>query len=385
MHGSYKIIYTDKETILEKISKKVCRLQNIAKEFLEDEKIICALVSMAPEQYDLLLPCMKINRNVALATVESFGQSLKDMPMFQNDEEIVLKSLKGPTANGNNIKYASSTLKNSLSMGLIAVEKNPHAYKYLSDNLKENDDIIIKTLQGQGSLLSEMPEKIRSQEKYFKFALEHNPVSYPHGIGTFKEKPEYIRQGLKCGRNIEFMPMEIQKNKKIVMQCVENDAYALGVVLPEFKDDIEVVLHSISHHPTSFDFCSQRLKDDRSIFIKACTIADALKKASLEIKSDSKFLIQCLDNGMHVDSLKHANSETLKNTELLVKAGIINKIALIRIIPQEIKEEIENWKYNNPHIPLVEKVQKYLEIKRNNEVLQESLKEKPFKSTKIKV
>lgn len=334
-----EIIYKNKKELLLACNKRQVRLEKIPYEYREDIEVIGAVMKEWGDQYKDLPPQLKNNRDIALIAVRRWGQALEQVPLkFKSDKEIVKAAIQ---SNGNNIQYASKKIKDDFDMAYMAVEKNAYAYRFLSNRLKENDKIIRKTIENQAMVFQEMNAKIRKQEKYFKLALNFNSAIYSCGIGDYIHKPEYIKIALNYGKNIFHMPEYIKKNKKIVMSCVANDSEALKFVLPEFQDDKDVVIQALKKHYSAYEYCSHRLKYDEDIFVLGCAHEQALKNAPEKIKKNTRLLIKAIQFGLPVDDLSHAHPDIFEDTDLLWEAAYHNEYAFYRVIPKNIKKELE--------------------------------------------
>lgn len=79
-----------------------------------------------------------------MVAVSHNGLALKHVSEeLRNNYDVVLAAVK---QNGNAIQYASNELKSNYDIALIAVTQKGMAIEYLKDDLKDNDKIVLSAL-----------------------------------------------------------------------------------------------------------------------------------------------------------------------------------------------------------------------------------------------
>ena len=138
-------------------------------------------------------------------------------------------------------------LKNDKLIVLCAVQQNPFAFEYASDEMKRNKDVVRgaawKSLAAIESVFEEFREDSEIQE-IIKKRVEEDPVAY-------------------C-----YSSHEVKLNKKIVLKHLQNKKISLEQVPVELRDDREVVMAALDISYSDYLYASKTLQKDQEIIAK---------------------------------------------------------------------------------------------------------------------
>jgi len=115
----------------------------------DDEQVVILAVSRDPSNFMYSSERLKKERSFVLRIVSKNGSCLAIAPTFWDDEEIVLAALK----NGGSLEYASERLQGEHSIVLEAVKINGENFRYVSDSLKNNLEIVREAVLSDPRLL----------------------------------------------------------------------------------------------------------------------------------------------------------------------------------------------------------------------------------------
>lgn len=183
-------------------------------------------------------------------------------PKFQNDEDLV--------------KAAKS---NALAR-IKEVDPQNHLYlQHYPKQLQEDKELVLavvgqsaRTLKGALDKFQEDPEVILAAKK---MAMECIPN---------------IKSGYHA--NLSKFPLQLQKDKEVVLAAVRHQAYALQNALEQFISDKDVVVEAYKNNPVALDYIAPEVWGNKEVVLALVQVdGKLLQKASLEIQNDKEVAI----------------------------------------------------------------------------------------------
>jgi hypothetical protein len=170
----------------------------------------------------------------------------------------------------------------------------------------------------------------------------------------FRNDEEIVFESAKAdiSNTLKYTSNKLKNNKKIVIECVKNNATSLYHASDELKNDKYVVLTAIKNNFNSYTFASENLQNDKEVIMKVLKYSDNLyinpsylikyKIIILEVlKKNKKFTINSLSEEFRNDydivleavknkgiNLKFASEELQNNYNIVLEAVKNNGLSI---------------------------------------------------------
>ena len=109
------------------------------------------------------------DREIAILAVSKAAHCCYHLSDEQKDDEEIMTAAAGQ--DGASVIFASERLRNTKKYMLAAIKSNPDAYLYCGNKLNEDEDIVNQTLARKGALLANMPRAVRHCDTFVAVAV----------------------------------------------------------------------------------------------------------------------------------------------------------------------------------------------------------------------
>ena len=136
-----------------------------------------------------------------------------------NDYKYVLERVK---KNGNELYFASSNLKDNYNIVLNAILNDSSSLKYASKRLRANHDII-KIAISKNGIDIENAIGVNDNFEIVSLAVKNNGYAIKFVSYRLKNNEKIaILAGSDNIQSLNYTPINIRRNRKIVNQCIKN-------------------------------------------------------------------------------------------------------------------------------------------------------------------
>ena len=220
---------------------------------LDDYDVMEIIIKNIPHSYKYIkYTHLKDNRDLLLLAIkkEVGNNSVLEFAdkKFRKDREIIEQIIIHQNQfEMEDAKYISDEFLHDIDFVSKACKINPLLYRYLSDDVKENEKVINNFLSSpriQEISYSYLPKKyLQNREFILNFITDGKTSNiYRHISSELKSDYEIAYQAAKCSKNL---------------RNIEND---------EVKDNFELVSEVLKGHPNNYIYISHRLKNDERVF-----------------------------------------------------------------------------------------------------------------------
>jgi hypothetical protein len=248
----------------------------------------------------------KDDKDVVLKEMTHHGDMFEFVSdRLKADEEVLISSLK--SSNGNSIIFASPTLKSNMDIvknalqyinyssinvfkdlgmlaqsnkeiALLAISKKPESYLYVSEDLKNDIDIVKTAIKLDGSLFKFIPLSFKQNKEIFLLAIKQYALAIEFATEEFKNNLEVAKIVLasKYDKTLSFFSDEIRDNKELVLFAVKNHASQLEFASKRLKMDYDLVKQAITQSGVTYRFIDENLKSDPYLIKKAIECSTGL-------------------------------------------------------------------------------------------------------------
>jgi hypothetical protein len=324
-------------------------LEQISEELKNDKEIICALGfhSMMPyekipnqfkEDVDVLMslveggdryvakyipPKFFDDKEFSLKALNSFVK-LKYIPLnLRQDLDIATAAIKGNVKNG---KFLDPKFKSDADFMIDAIKNFATCYKYVDSSLKKDFDFNIRAIEANGDVLSHLPKNYQ-KDKYIVLKCIQRAPGAIHDIDEqFRTQllgdKEFVLEALKYNPFIvEHIPISIAKDEVIAMETLKREGDLIEY-LPEAQKDKKLAIIALQESPTSIQFFSDNLRQDKEIVLKFfqnielnSVESELVEEILLPFESDKEFLFELVKSNNEIVEYFFENPETVKHLQ----------------------------------------------------------------------
>jgi hypothetical protein len=307
-----KELQNDYEVVMNSALNKYVSLQYASEELRNNEEIVLSALHHQDDCFQMLNEKF-LNKNFILKAVQANGDCYTRIPLkFKNDIDITKLALG---INGNLIQYSSSLFQDNKELVLIAIQSNPLSYINISNNLKLDEEILIKVLILAGeSIVTKFPDSIR------------------------KDKSSSLKLVKVNGLALMHLHKDIRRDRDVILAAVNQNGIAIGHAL-KFKDDEEIIFNSLRSNKQSFKCLPRNIQTNFEIMRKGVQVNSGICAFFQEnwMKSHD-FALQLFNS--NPSCLKYLKVEEFKeNQEMIWKSKGYFKI--IRSIPRDLSFHFE--------------------------------------------
>jgi hypothetical protein len=176
-------------------------------------------------------------RNLILDLLEHNGQMISSIDYEANDQEIALTAL----LNSWEAIEKLPKLQDELLSCLFAIYNNGHAIKYVGEKFKDNEAIVEFAIR-----------KSRKYETGSKELVVDFRSVYPYISDRLKENEDLaLRVSKKDGMLLQHMSDTLKNSFKIVKSCINNNGLSIQFASPELRANKELIDEAIKQNPAA--------------------------------------------------------------------------------------------------------------------------------------
>lgn len=290
------------------------------------------------------------NKEFALIAVSLNGQAFSYLSEnLRNDYDVALKSVEHF---GRTIEHTIH--KNDLALATIAVNKSSKAFIYLSPVLQDNEQLAYTAISQNGNLLQFASDRLKSDRDFIFSLIKKSGICLQHS--EFKDDRQLALLSLKSfGVGLKHLNEEFQNDKEMVLRAVEHDGLALEFASKKLQNDSDIVALAISENGLALKFASLELKNDLHLVKKAIQ-KDARALQHTPLNDNYELVLSCIKHSG--TALKYA-SDSLKSNFDLVSIAIKQQAGAISFAHKTLQENpilllkiIKKNKQNIRYVPV---------------------------------
>ena len=267
-----------KESLIKEINESSFFYGEISDELRKDTDVAKALIkNNGSGGFDKIDPSFKANREIILLAYEnddsgwnSHASKEDYVPKeFINDVEVVSAAVKG----GWSLDKVPEGLKNDKSVLMAGVQKDPRSYEKLSDERKNDEEILLAAMGGVKERSFFTPfefasDELKSNKALVLKVLSKSGNSLEHVNDELKKDKEVVLEAAKqTGYSLQHADESFRKDREIVLYAARDGAS--NYIDSSFKNDQEVCLSLIKKNERDIFWCDESLKKDKAFMIKA--------------------------------------------------------------------------------------------------------------------
>jgi hypothetical protein len=193
--------------------------------------------------------------------------------IYGDDEDVVLEVIK---QNGGQLKYASPRLQDDERIVFEAVANDWKALTYVSDRLAQN----VSLYEMAKPACLEAIKKSTTQYKYASEALQKDDDIL---VELVAQEPIRVKY---------FLAQNHLKSNKMILRMVSHNGLVLEHLTDVFQNDIQVVLSAVQQNGLALKYASYALKNNKDVILRAVKKSpyDAFEHMGESLKNDEDVL-----------------------------------------------------------------------------------------------
>ena len=281
----------DKLFVLMAVNYSGAFYKKIADELRDDEQIIYNAALSDKYKFECLnyIPIKyKQNKEFMKFFISINGSNIKFVSDdLKTDNELINLAINNKYGGTQVLEYLSESSKDNEDIVNIAINNNPKCFKYISDRLKNDKQIIMKCI-----------EKLKLYKYKYNDILKM--TSY-----TIKNNKEIVLELMKIdGFDIRYISQELFMDKQVVITAIQNDSTVYKHIDKSFLNDKEIVmlcLNNDKYDEENFEnfleYLNYNFQNDKEIVmasIKKC--GKNIIYASKKLRNDKEIVLSAIDN-----------------------------------------------------------------------------------------
>ena len=348
------IINITKEEALKLVLDDSNKIKNLPKNLQKDYDIIIASIR---NTFTPLIWVSKINKDIInyIFNNKKYNDKICHILKYRYDNilenvDYYLKNNKKLIEillilNSNTIRFASEEILNDKIFWINNIIKYSEyidiIIPYLSDNLKDDDELIKIMIKYKLYYVNiyHMSDRLKNNYKYMLQAIKSNSLTLQYVSNELQDNLDIVEQAvINNGLALEFASEKLQDNKEIVLKAIINNGLALEFASEKLQDNKKIVLKAVINNGLALNFASEKLQDDKDILLQAVANDGlSLQFASKKLQDDKEIVLKAINNNWK--ALGFASKKLQDNKEIVLKAVINNGLAL-----EFVSEQFKNNK-----------------------------------------
>lgn len=269
----------------------------LPQEFKNNKEIALVLASNNALYIDSLSEKLREEQEIIDAALKAHSESVRYLPkILSDDEKMRLFVEKNPKT----YKYASKNLRNEKKLALKAIGIRSNMIEYIGDELKDDLDIFSKVLEENELAIKYAKENgnVRNNKAIAIKILKKKNMVYQYLSDSLREDEELIILALKNENEdqkevLNYIPNFSRKSNEIKEIALKRDAAYFEKLSSKDKSNPDYALVAISSHAAYWNSIGQDLQEDKNFMLKSIFVnSDVLNYfTDKSWKNDGEFLL----------------------------------------------------------------------------------------------
>lgn len=301
-----KHMITDRKAALREIKKANPKYKEIASEFWADKKFVLNAVSSKSDAYRYASEDLKLDKEVALQAVQ---KQSKDWRCHLNYDELPME-----------LRSDSTFIKEAINI-------DPLMIGYASDSIKDNYDIAMQALRGNGWCYGSLSDRLQVDKEIVLVALSTNPNIYsvlPEELRADKDIVLCVAPNCALRNLVKDIPSKVCEDKEILIGMAKKGVRGVECLIPEkFLSDSNVIIEFMKNGMNPYQFfnrVSEEVKNDKDFAKQAVRInASVYNYLSDKLRMNEDIALEAIKCDPHmINNIPFVLSETERDLAMAI-------------------------------------------------------------------
>ena len=274
-------------------------------DFYDDREVVEASINSDP--FNLKYASVRLREDRALikrALVKDGAALYFASATLRDDSELVFIAVK---SNGEALEYASERLRGNPDIVTAALQSEGSALEFASESIRSDPHFVRLAVSHQkptASIRLYLPPSFCGDKPLMMIALERNYTNFRYISDALRDDDELVSMVLKYhGDQLEYVSARLRDNRAVVRLAVVNSGGALRYASTTLRADQEVVLLALRNNGMALEYAHPGLQTREEI------VAVAVQQNGLALQ----FAPDSLRSKTHLVTLAlHNNGEALR-------------------------------------------------------------------------
>jgi hypothetical protein len=338
-----KLLKDDIDVAKKIMEKKPKEFENLSEKIRDNKNIALDAVKKDSSLYNFVSERLKLDEDILNAT--DFD-NIYPQPIFlfkkKIDKPTYLKLLKSlsryKTFNSNLLVSVTDDVLNDKNIVMKTIKLSKISYASLPIHMKKDDDVVETLIKNSNFYESDLTKYFSDYDKNLAILIMKNhPIMYSKLKPEFQMDKDVIITALKSKlkKNLDgikytsygvntrdilpFIPENMKQDKDIkhLLELKQNTYYFSN----KYNDDKKFILKNV-HRWNTFEYVSDRLKQDKDVVISALTNPargkhspdTLLRLTTPKIRKDKVVFLKALENRIKINKKEQIEKDKLNKT-----------------------------------------------------------------------
>ncbi len=288
--------------IMENIDKPIPCLKFAADKIKNSRYLVKQAVSSFSRDFIFVPDSLKNDDEIVEIAITKSGLLLEHASVrLKSNKDIVIKSIQHK-GDDNGFRYANQELMGNKEIALLAIKNHPKNIKYISDELKDDEDIVKAALKGSSKydgLLQHAGKNCKKNPEIINLALKHDETNSAFISKELTNNPELILPIIKrYPKSFTILGPQLRNNKKIMIELMHINKDSYKITGTELKNNEEFIRTLIKITPEAYTITGDDLLENESFLRSVVTeypatyplLTRAYRLVNSQLRNDEVFV-----------------------------------------------------------------------------------------------
>ncbi len=181
---------------------------------------------------------------------------------LKEDKDVIIAALNS----GLDFYLILDEKKKDRDVAIAAIKYRSSAFDYLDESFKDDKEIVLLSLEGTNNIYSDISDRLRSDKDVCLATLALFPYEYQIMPVEIKEDKEFIKIAIVTNKYVyEYLPDSIKEDKEITEIALTVDAWIYRYLPEKLKTDKEFITKMIEINPQIFEYVRDMFDKEEKI------------------------------------------------------------------------------------------------------------------------
>ena len=232
-------------------------------DFLKDKEIFLFAIRCDIKYMYVIPKALLADKNFvieALGYCSEIYRKLSDD--LKEDKDVIIAALNS----GLDFYLIPDEKKKDRDVAVVAIKYHASVFDYLDESFKDDKEIVLLTLEGTNNIYSNISDRLRSDKDVCLATLALFPYEYQIMPVEIKEDKEFIKIAIVTNKYVyEYLPDSIKEDKEITEIALTVDAWIYRYLPEKLKTDKEFITKMIGINPQIFEYVRDMFDKEEKI------------------------------------------------------------------------------------------------------------------------
>ncbi len=238
----------------------------VSERLRDDEDVANAAVSVLISNYEYLSDRLKLNESFALEFIHKYPYSFNKIhDSFKLNREFIIKAI---TNNSKVIDYIAPMFQEDREIVSLAAQAYPGAYAYhlslAPPDFLNNRSNVLEIVSKYPMAIQQLSEDLKNDKQIVRIAIRKNAAAAEHSPALQTDR-EFAFEMIAINGSVILYLEQFRNDEGFALDCVKRNGLNLQFFQDSIRNNKHIVLESFKQNGESIFFASDALKRDKEI------------------------------------------------------------------------------------------------------------------------